>query len=54
VTVAPEAPLDVEGLYHELLERLGPSERAELVRLLLADGAAQWHDYYATGERTSN
>jgi plasmid stabilization system protein ParE len=39
LTITPETPLDVEALYHELLERFGPSARAELVRLLLEDGA---------------
>jgi hypothetical protein len=54
VTIAAEIPADVEAIYHELLERLGPAERAELVRLLVEDGA-QWHDYYTTAaERTSN
>lgn len=46
VTIAHEMiPADVEVLYHELLERLGPAERAELARLLLDDGAL-WADYY--------
>jgi hypothetical protein len=39
VTSAHEIPADVEAMYHELLERLGPAERAELARLLLDDGA---------------
>ena len=38
VTSAPEIPADVEAVYHELLERLGPADRAELARLLLDDG----------------
>jgi hypothetical protein len=42
---APEIPADVEAVYHELLERLGPAECAELARLLLDDGAP-WADYY--------
>ena len=51
MTIAPEIP-DVESVYHEILERLGPSERAELARLLTAD-SAQWHEYY-TAEGTAN
>ena len=46
VTIAPEIPTDVEAVYHELLERLGPAERAELARLLLDDGPL-WADYYS-------
>ncbi len=45
VTSAHEIPADVEAMYHELLERLGPAERAELARLLLDDGPL-WADYY--------
>jgi hypothetical protein len=45
VTIAPEIPADVEAMYHELLERFGPAERAELARLLLDDGPL-WADYY--------
>jgi len=52
--IRAEIPADAEAVYHELLERLGPAERAELVRLLVADGS-QWHDYYNTAdERASN
>jgi hypothetical protein len=54
VIITAEIPADAEAVYHELLERLGPAERAELVRLLVADGS-QWHDYYTTAaERASN
>jgi hypothetical protein len=45
VTIAAEAP-DVEALYHELLECLGPADRTELARLLAEDGA-KWADYYS-------
>jgi hypothetical protein len=45
VMIAAAIPADVEAVYHELLERLGPAERAELARLLLDDGAL-WADYY--------
>jgi hypothetical protein len=45
VTIADAIPADVEAMYHELLERLGPAERGELARLLLDDGA-RWSDYY--------
>jgi hypothetical protein len=38
VTIAAAIPADVEAVYHELLERLGPADRAELARLLLDDG----------------
>jgi hypothetical protein len=34
-----EVGADVEVVYHELLERLGPAERAELARVLLDDGS---------------
>jgi hypothetical protein len=48
MTIAPAAP-DIEAPYHALVEILAPAERAELARLLLADGA-QWSDYYRFGE----
>ena len=44
MTIVAEIPADVEALYHEILERLGPAERAQLARLLAQDGG-QWADY---------
>lgn len=52
MTIAAEIPVDVEALYHEILERLSPTERVELARLLAQDGP-QWTDYY-TAEGTAN